>query len=120
MEHWRSLPARERALPGESLASLLRRSAAAMGYDNANLITRLLGETYKPHQNLNWMGPGPHLDRLAILLHLSAEACSRERFTALRPPWSCGRTAVQRPPSAITRRRCAFSRRGQRPCASLA
>lgn len=53
MEQWRSLPVRERALPGESLASLLRRTAAAMGYDNANLITRLLGETYKPHQNLN-------------------------------------------------------------------
>ena len=94
MEQWRSLPARERALPGESLASLLRRTAAAMGYDNANLITRLLGETYKPHQNLNWMGPGPHLDRLAILLHRSAEDLLQRtvhRFAAalvLRPDGS--------------------------------
>ena len=73
MEQWRGLPARERALPGESLASLLRRTAAAMGYDNVNLITRLLGDSYKPHQNPNWVGPGPHLDRLAVLLRLSPD-----------------------------------------------
>jgi hypothetical protein len=71
MEPGHALPARELPLPGESLASLLRRTAAAMGYDNVNLVTRLLGESYRPHQNLNWTGPGPHLDRLAALLRLA-------------------------------------------------
>lgn len=67
------LPIREPPLPGESLMSLLRRTATAMGYDNVNLLTRLLGPASKLHQNFNQMGPGPSLDRLAILLHHSPE-----------------------------------------------
>lgn len=42
-----------------------------MGYDHVNLITRLLGDMAKPHQNLNHLPPGPPLDRLASLLRLS-------------------------------------------------
>lgn len=44
-----------------------------MGYDNVNLLTRLLGHTYRPHQNLNHMAPSRHLDRLATLLRLSSQ-----------------------------------------------
>lgn len=73
MEHLQSLPVREPPLPGESLASLLRRTAVVMGYDNVNLLTRLLGEGYRPHQSPNLMPPGPHLDRLATLLRLPSE-----------------------------------------------
>lgn len=73
MESIQCLPTRETPLPGESLASLLRRTAAAMGYDHVNLITRLLGHMTKPHQNLNHLPPGPPLDRLALLLRLSSK-----------------------------------------------
>jgi hypothetical protein len=68
MESGLLLPARVCALPGEALSSWVRRSAAAMGYDNVNLLTRLLGPTLKAHQDLNQVLPGPHLDHLATLL----------------------------------------------------
>jgi hypothetical protein len=70
MKRLQRLPAREPPLPGESLSSLLRRTAAAMGYGNINVLTRQLGPTWKPHQDVNRTGPGPHLERLGELLGL--------------------------------------------------
>jgi hypothetical protein len=44
-----------------------------MGYDNVNLLTRQLGPTWKPHQDVNRTSPGPHLERLGELLDLPPE-----------------------------------------------
>jgi hypothetical protein len=77
MERLQRLPAREPPLPGESLSSLLRRTAAAMGYDNVNLLTRQLGPTWKPHQDVNRTGPGPHLGRLGELLGFAPDELLR-------------------------------------------
>ncbi len=68
METARPLPAREPALPGESLASLLRRTAASMGYDGPGQIRKLLSTVAKVPWNVNHIGPGALIDRLAVLL----------------------------------------------------
>jgi len=79
----RRLPIREPPLPGESLNSLVQRTARAMGYDNVNLLTRQLGETCRLHQNLNCLSPGAPLDRLAELLGITADKlnqCTVHRY----------------------------------------
>ena len=68
METARPLPAREPALPGESLASLLRRTAASMGYDGPGQIRKLLSTVGKVPWNVNHIGTGPLTDHLAVLL----------------------------------------------------
>ncbi len=68
MDTARSLPAREPALPGESLASLLRRTAASMGYKGPGQIRQLLSTVRKVPWNINHIGPGLLIDYLAVLL----------------------------------------------------
>ena len=68
MDKGRSFPAREPALPGESLASLLRRTAASMGYKGPGQIRQLLSTVGKVLWNVNHIGPGPLIDYLAVLL----------------------------------------------------
>jgi hypothetical protein len=85
MEHPPPLPVREPPLPGESLAGLLCRTAAAMGYDNHHRITRLLGEAHEPHPGLNRMQPGPPLERLAALLRLPPDHLLRLTVHRLAP-----------------------------------
>ena len=76
METTRSLPAREPALPGESLASVLRRTAAGMGYDGPGQIRQLLSTVGKVPWNVNHIGPGLLTDYLAVLLRTSPEDVS--------------------------------------------
>ncbi|MBM4093349.1 MAG: TniQ family protein [Planctomycetes bacterium] len=64
----KALPAREVPLPGESLVSLVRRTAAAMGYERPRRLLSLLANTGKIPVNANSLGPGPVLDALATLL----------------------------------------------------
>ena len=73
MDKGRSLPARESALPGESLASLLRRTAACMGYHSPGQIRQLLSTVGKVPWNVDHIGPGPLIDHLAILLRTGTD-----------------------------------------------
>ena len=73
MDKGRSLPARESALPGESLASLLRRTAACMGYDSPGQIRQLLSTVGKVPWNVDHIGPGPLIDHLAVLLRTGTD-----------------------------------------------
>ncbi len=74
MKTLRPLPARETPLPGESLASLLRRTAEAMGYEHVGRIRQLLADAGKPPPHINHLPPGPLLDRFAQLLRQPSEA----------------------------------------------
>ncbi len=67
----RPLPARVPPLPGESLISLLRRTAEAMGYESPRRLVALLAE--QPRHHLNHLTSGPILDQLAGLLLLPRE-----------------------------------------------
>ena len=69
----RSLPARATALPGESLASLVRRTAEMMGYEGPNRVLSLLPDTGNLPAHVNLFAPGAVLDRLAELLRRPTE-----------------------------------------------
>lgn len=69
----RPLPARAAALPGESLASLVRRTAEMMGYEGLGRVLSLLLEASDVPANVNLFPPGPSLDRLAELLRRPAK-----------------------------------------------
>ena len=60
-------------LPGESLVSLVRRTAAAMGYAGPHRLRPLLADAGKLPANVNPRGPGPLLDLLAVLLRQPSE-----------------------------------------------
>ena len=120
MDTARSLPAREPALPGESLASLLRRTAASMGYEGPGQIRQLLSTVGKVPWNVNHIGPGPLIDYLAVLLRTQPDdilALTVHRFarTACSPRGQC----TPSPTRVISRRRCGISRR-RLPSAQLA
>ncbi|MBI5758110.1 MAG: TniQ family protein [Planctomycetales bacterium] len=66
------LPARERAFPGESLRSLIRRHALAMGYDRTSQLLPVAGVSFPPH--LDHLSRGPPLNALSKLLGQSAES----------------------------------------------
>ncbi len=68
----RPLPARAVPLPGESLESLLRRTAEAMGYEGPGRVQSLISEDEDLPGNVNLLSQGPALDRLAGLLHRPA------------------------------------------------
>ena len=59
------LPARERAQPGESLRSLIRRHARAMGYDRTSQLLSVTGVSFPPH--LDHLSRGPPLNALSQL-----------------------------------------------------
>lgn len=58
---------------GQSLVSLVRRTAAARGYAGPHRLRPLLADAGKPPANVNPLGPGPLLDLLAVLLRQPAE-----------------------------------------------
>jgi hypothetical protein len=65
----RPLPARAAPLSGESLASLVRRTAEAMGYEGPPRVRSLLSDCETAPVNVNLLPPGPLLDQLAGMLH---------------------------------------------------
>ena len=60
-------------LPGESLVSLVRRTAAAMGYAGPHRLRPLLADVGKLPANVNPLSAGPLLDLLAVLLRQPSE-----------------------------------------------
>lgn len=65
------LPAREQAQPGESLRSLVRRHALAMGYDRSSQLLSVTGVSFPPH--LDHLSRGPPLNALSQLFGQSEE-----------------------------------------------
>ena len=59
------LPARQPAQPGESLRSLIRRHALAMGYDRTSQLLSVAGVSFPPH--LDHLSRGPPLNALSQL-----------------------------------------------------
>lgn len=70
----RPFPARVPPLPGESLTSLLRRTAAAMGYNGIAQMVALLKSQGRLPPHLNELAPGQVSCHLAALLRLSSES----------------------------------------------
>lgn len=62
------LPVREPPLPGESLSSLVRRTAQAMGYESMGRLTQLVGADRYFGGRLDQLDDGPVLQGLADLL----------------------------------------------------
>ncbi len=73
MDTIRPLPARERPLPGENLASLLRRTANAMGYEHVRRLLVVVAEAGHVPWNINQLALGPAMERLAELLKQSPD-----------------------------------------------
>ena len=65
------LPARERAHPGESLRSLIRRHAIAMGYHRTSQLLSVAGVSFPPH--LDHLSRGPPLNALSKLFDQDEE-----------------------------------------------
>ena len=72
----RPLPARAAPLPGESLTSLMRRTAETMGYDSMARVVFLLAERGRLPPQLNQLLPGRVVDYLAALFRQPPEAVS--------------------------------------------
>ena len=62
METIQPLPARERLLPGESLASLLRRTSDTMGYESVRRLLGLVQDQSRLPWNINHLTRGPTLE----------------------------------------------------------
>lgn len=73
MQRLRRLPARQLPLPGESLASLLRRTSEGMGYKDVGYIARLVSDKKAPLWNANSLSDERLLTPLADLLASSPE-----------------------------------------------
>ena len=73
MNDLRPLPAREPPLPGESLASLVRRHSQAMGYERLRQLTGLLQFEPPLSPHLNAIGSDAALQSLGCLLDRSPE-----------------------------------------------
>lgn len=69
------LPAREPPLSGESLRSLVRRHALAMGYDRSAQLLSVAGTSFPPH--LDHLSRGPPLTALSVLLGRSNDDLCR-------------------------------------------
>ena len=87
METIRPLPAREKPLPGESLASLLRRTADAMGYEGPRRILAMLAQTERLPAHVNHLTPGPIMDRLSELLRCPRDELVGSTVHAYGPRW---------------------------------
>jgi len=72
-----SLPARVVRLPGESLVSMVRRTATAMGYEGPHRLRALIVDAGKVQANVNVLRSGPILDILAVLLRQRVDTVSR-------------------------------------------
>lgn len=72
MDRLTKLPARERLLPGESLESLVRRHALAMGYEHIGRISGLVRERGEEPPSFNHLVNGPVLERLGKLFSVPA------------------------------------------------
>jgi len=72
----RPFPARVPPLPGESLASLLRRTSQAMGYESMRQVATLLAVRGPLPPHLNQLTPGRAFDYLTILVRQPAETIS--------------------------------------------
>jgi hypothetical protein len=70
------LPARAAPLPGESLISLVRRTAQVMGYESPRRLLALLASQGPLPPHLTELAPGPILEYLAALLHQPTETLS--------------------------------------------
>ncbi len=81
----RPFPSRVPPLPGESLASLVRRTAQAMGYEGVARVMALLRERGRLPPHLNQLAPGPVNNYLAALLHQSPETISSLTVHACAP-----------------------------------
>ena len=66
MEALRLLPARESPLPGESLDSLVRRTACAMGYESVARLRSLLPDRDRLPLQLHGLEPGPNLLEVVV------------------------------------------------------
>ncbi|MAG93698.1 MAG: hypothetical protein CMJ48_08110 [Planctomycetaceae bacterium] len=73
MEALRRLPAREPPLPGESLQSLLRRHALAMGYERLGLLRALLPESERLPFCFNDLSTESTLTTLAELVGVTSD-----------------------------------------------
>jgi len=73
MERLPKLPAREPVLPGESLESLIRRQALAMGYEHIGRISALVRERGELPPSFNHLINGPVLEGLGELFGVSAD-----------------------------------------------
>ncbi|HWL10147.1 MAG TPA: TniQ family protein [Planctomicrobium sp.] len=71
MERLPKLPAREPLLPGESLESLVRRQALAMGYECLGRISTLIRERGEVPPSFNHVGEGPVLEGVGELFGIS-------------------------------------------------
>ncbi|MCC7423035.1 MAG: TniQ family protein [Planctomycetaceae bacterium] len=83
MEHVRPLPVREALQPGESLASLVRRHAVAMGYENLHRLLEDLPLSRRAPA-LNSLATDSVLEPLGVLLRQSGErlrGATVHRFT---------------------------------------
>ena len=68
-----ALPARELPLPGESLQSLLRRQALAMGYERLGLLRALLPESENLPTCINDLSADSTLTALAQLFGVTVD-----------------------------------------------
>lgn len=103
----RPLPARVLLLPNESLASLVRRTADAMGYENPRRIRALLKESGDVPAHINDIRTGPVWERLETLLRqsrpsiLQATVHSYSQYlmlvakTAQAPQWCDSKTILK-------------------------
>ena len=73
MEALRLLPARESPQPGESLDSLVRRTARAMGYESVARLRALLLDRGQPPLHFHRLEPGPILDGLSELCGIPSQ-----------------------------------------------
>ena len=71
----RALPARVVPLPGESLISLVRRTAAAMGYEGPHRLRALIVDVGKVQANVNVLRPAENQLRENLLSPGRARLC---------------------------------------------
>ena len=82
-------------MPGESLQSLLRRHALAMGYERLGLLRALLPESQKLMSCVNGLASGSTLTALAELFGVAADRLidlTMHRFARQLSTRSCGAT----------------------------
>ena len=98
MKRLRRLPAREPPLPGESLQSLLRRHALAMGYDRLGLLRALLPESENLPSCVNALSSRSSLTAIAELFGVTPDRLAEltvHQFTRQLVPIPVGQPAAR-------------------------